>query len=262
MRKALFPGHPYGFRVIGERESLGEISRQDLEVFHKRFCVAENMVIACVGDFDSGEMERKIRERLGDLKVGGHPRVRSGDRPEFGKSPVPISMRREQSVAVVGFRGVTVDDPARHALSLLSSVLSGQSGRLYKRIRNEFGLAYTLGAFSVPGIDAGLAAAYVATDKTNIERAKEILLEELKGGVSKKELALAKASLVGRHRISLQSKGTLAYRMALDELYGLGYNNYLEYEKDIRSVTRDDIESAAKKYMDAEKSVVVTIVGE
>ena len=80
---------------------------------------------------------------------------------------------------------------------------------------------------SLPGIGTGSLISYVATDKERLSKTKAVLFKELekaKSGVIKdEEVHLAKAALTDRQKISLQAYRSLAYQMALDEIYGLGY---------------------------------------
>jgi len=266
LRKELFENYPYGMRVLGEPQSVKNITRKDIQGFYREFVVARGMVVSVVGDFRAEVMKDKIEKLFSVLKKGPS-RVKKPGVPFFtAAKETAVDMAREQSLVLVGFRGATFEGRDKYRLSLLSSVLSGENGRLYKTIRNELGLSYALGFFSSPGIDTGLIASYVATDEKHLEKAKNILFTELekavKEGVSKKEIRLAKSSLIGRQKISLQSNASLAHKMALDELYGMGYDAYREYHRQISDVSREGILEALKKYMDLDRACVVTVHGE
>ncbi|MCQ9206634.1 MAG: insulinase family protein [Omnitrophica bacterium] len=267
LRKALFPAYPYGLREIGEADSLKAITRENIQDFYKKFGAPQNMIISVVGDFETRDMRREIEARLVSLtKIPFNLDIKPPAALR-GLTDAGFSVPREQSLILVGFRGTT--QGARHdkyALSLLSSILSGENGRLYQAVRNKAGLSYALGFFSVPGVDTGYIAAYAATDKAHLKEAKDILLEELKkvknGAIEEEEVAMAKSSLIGRDKISLQSAGALAYRMLFDEFYETGYNAYLNYPRAIESITKEGIVKAAQKYIDLENFVIVEITGE
>lgn len=265
LRKALFPAYPYGLREIGEADSLKAITRENMQDFYKKFCVPQNMIISVVGDFGAQAMRREIETRLASMAKTPFTLDIKPPTALRGLKDTGLSMPREQSLILVGFRGTTQASRDKYTLSLLSSILSGENGRLYQAVRNKSGLSYALGFFSVPGVDTGYIASYAATDKAHLKEAKDILLEELKkvkdGTIEEKEVALAKSSLIGRDKISLQSAGTLAYRMLFDEFYGTGYAAYLNYSRAIGSITKEDIAKAAQKYIDPKNFAIVEITG-
>jgi zinc protease len=265
LQKALYGSHPYALRTIGEIDTLRGLSRADLAGFHQRFCVATNMVIAVVGDFDSPGMRQAIEQRFADMRTTPYE-IPAPELPDLdGVEDVRFDMDRAQSLVLVGFRGASFAGGERHVLTLLSSVLSGENGRLYQAIRNELGLSYALGAFSVPGIEPGFIAAYVATDSERLKETARVLLRELqkvrRGTISEQEVSLARASLIGRHAMSLQSPGVLAQKMALDEIYGIGYDAFAGYEQELSGIMRKDVMRAAQEYIDLKRSVNITITG-
>lgn len=266
LRMALFGDYPYSLRVIGENDSVKNITNMDIKNFYKRYCVPNNMVIAIVGNFESDKMRSEIEERFSDMRKTSLSININAPQTLDGDQEVNYEMQKEQSLVLVGLRGTRIDSPDRYYLEVLSSVLSGENGRLYKAIRNELGLSYSLGTISVPGIDTGFLISYVATDKERLSKTKAVLFNELEkvksGVINTEEVSLAKKSLTGRQKISLQSYKSLAYQMALDEIYGLGYDAYLDYAQHVSGVTSDDVMQAAKKYIDLKKLVLVIISGE
>ncbi|UCD55442.1 MAG: insulinase family protein [Candidatus Omnitrophota bacterium] len=264
LKKALFGSYPYGLRLIGQVDSLKGISRKDIKDFYKKFSAPNNMVISVVGDFEPQKMRREIEKRFSDIDKIPF-KLKTVKLPALvGINEVEHDMPREQSLILVGFRGSTLKSRDRFYLEVLSSVLSGENGRLYQSIRNELGLSYALGTFSAPGVDSGFFASYVATDQAHLREARNILLKELReaGAISEEEIKLAKKALIGRHKIALQSYKALAYKMALDELYGIGYNAYEDYAQSVSDVTRAEVVKASKKYIDLENFALVAISGE
>jgi len=95
---------------------------------------------------------------------------------------------------------------------------------------------------------------YIATAPEKIEVARDGLLEEIKKliihEVSEEELNRAKKDLIGTETIRLETNQALALQCTLDELYGLGYENFKRYASDINQVTQEDIKKVAVKYFD------------
>jgi len=265
-REGLYAEYPFRMRVIGEIDSVKGISKEDIVSFYKKFCVSGNMVISIVGDCKSSDMRKMLEKYFSNIRGGKVQEIARKPKALTERKSIAFKMPREQSLVLVGFRGAKIHDEERIPLKVLCSILSGENGKLYESLRNRLGTSYALGIFSVPSIDTGYIIAYVGTDKRNLKKAKNALLLELKkaekGSFSEEEVELAKTYLNGMYVISLQSLGHLAQRMALDELYGLGYDAYLKYPEKILAVEKKEVVKAAKKYLDESAYVLVEVVSE
>src|SRR5262249_56039485 len=77
-------------------------------------------------------------------------------------------LTKQQAHIVIGFPGTTVADPDRFPLEVLSTILSGQGGRLFVELRDKKGLAYRISAFSLEGVDPGYVAVYIPPSPANL----------------------------------------------------------------------------------------------
>jgi zinc protease len=124
---AAFPTHSYGHEVIGYREDLQKIQREDLYQHYHNFYAPQNALIAIAGDFNSQEM----LDRLNEL-YANHP---SGEAPRRNISPVEPMPQKENHITVEGpgettfmqlaYRAPAANDPDFFAFSVLDSLLSG-----------------------------------------------------------------------------------------------------------------------------------------
>ena len=114
------------------------------------------------------------------------------------------------------------------------------------------GLAYYVGASQMQGLVPGLFLFYLGTDPQKIDTVKTALLDEVNKlaseGLTSEELTRAKKKLLGQQQIANQSNDSFGYMAALDELYGLGFAYYKTLERDVETVTMDDVKRAAAKY--------------
>jgi zinc protease len=170
---------------------------------------------------------------------------------------------RQQAHMVVGFPGTTLDDPDHFALEVLSTVLSGQGGRLFLELRDKEGLAYRVNAYNLEGLDPGYFAVYIATSPTNLDKALSGIRAELgrvvDSPVPADELDRAKRYLVGAHDISLQRRAAVASSLAFNEAYGLGWDTYRRYAASIQAVDAAAVQRVAKKYLDWNRAVIATV---
>jgi len=263
LRRGLFKNHPYSLRILGSQETIRRITRDDILRFYRSLISTENIVITAVGDFDANAMLRRLSKRFGNIKGSGAAIDILSDGKIKKQIDEKFFMPKEQALFVLGFRGVTVKNPDRYNLEVLSSVMSGSDGRIFHCIRDNLGLSYTQGASQVAGVDPGYFFFYVATDAKNINKAGKVIQEEIakikKIPLGDAELGSAKSSLIGNHLMSIQTNSAKAFTMALDELYSLGFDNYLKYNEFIEKCSKHDIIRVAKEYLVIDKSCSIII---
>jgi zinc protease len=220
------------------------------------------MVLSVSGDVDGGSLIEAVKKVFGTLRKEEEMVL---NRINISKHAAKkaIEMEKDQSLVLLGFPGADVRNPDRYAIDVMSSVLSGQSGRMFADLRNIQSLAYTLGCFQKTAIDTGLIVFYIATVSDKIADAKTGIAKEIdkikKEPVTQEELDAAKRSLVSARRSAMQTNAFYSMTSALDELYGLGYDNLYKYKSEIEKVTAEDLRVAALKYFDENGAVEVVI---
>jgi zinc protease len=145
----------------------------------------------------------------------------------------------------------------------LTTVLSGQSGRLFVDLRDKKSLAYSVSCSSLEGLDPGHIVVHIGTSPDKVKVALAGIDEHLdrirQERISDDELVRAVRYLVGTHAIDLQRAGARAMVMALGERLGLGYDHYASYLDHIRSVTAADVMRVAQTYLAPERLVEVVV---
>jgi len=255
LKATLFTKHPYGLLEIGNKDSLAKINRRDLRAFRDKLCVGKNMVLAIFGDVNSKEALKKVQMLFNSLDAGKSYDITTEKEPQIkGMRQSFRESSKEQTLLMLGFHGTDVLSQDRYPLELICQVLSNPSGRLFSQIREKAGLAYTLGAYPVLGLDPGYITLYAATTKDNAEIVKKYILDELKllksGSLTDQELTHAKRALIGQKLISRQTNSACAMESSLDELYGLGFNYYQNYTELIEAVQLKDIQRCITQYFD------------
>jgi zinc protease len=164
---------------------------------------------------------------------------------------------------VVGFPGLTIKDPDRYALEILQEGCSDLGSRLFLRVREKLGLAYYVGAQHFPGLAPGYFAFYAGTAPDAVEQVEQELLKEAvllrTEGFTAEELARCKAKVIGQKKIARQDLGGLALTMALDELYGAGYQNIDTEDPHYEAVTLEGIKDVARKYLTPDRAVISVV---
>ena len=254
-----------GFRLLslGTRESIERITRDDIVAFYQRVCSPDNMVIAVYGDIDRDEVFKDIERAFSAMKSKGRETLAFKEEPLTRTLEETVRVDKEQAMVMVGFRGPPISDEDRYGLQILSGILgSSFSGRIFTQIREELGQAYTLGGHYVPGLDTGLIYFGVQTTPDQIDLVKTRLLkifEDIRDEpVSDKELNDIKSYIRGTFLMGMETDGEMIFMTSLDELYGLGYAYYQDFDEAIEKVGVADIQRLARQYLDLNKAVIIT----
>lgn len=262
--KTLFHAHPYRMSTLGERQTLEALHPDTLREYHRRYCDPSQLVLSVVGDVRADEVLARAHEAFG--KSFGHAAQPPPVPDELPPSTPREAMRtlaKAQTNLVLGFRGARLTDRWRHALEVLSTILSGQGGRLFIELRDKKSMAYSVSSLTMEGIEPGYFAVYMGTSPEKVPAALAGIREQLERirdeKVSEVELARAREHLIGTHEIGLQRNGARAGLLALDALYGLGQENFLHFADRISAVTVEDVQAAARRVIDFSKSALAVV---
>jgi len=253
LKSALFQDHPYSMRKLGTEESVQSITRADLEAAWKELVVANNGVVAVFGDVNAAEVREELEKTLGKMRPGEKAIANPPTPPALEEDlVVELNKPKAQAVLMIGYPGVSVDSEDRVVLDVIDEACSDLASRFFVKIREEMGLAYFVGSSQVIGLSPGMFLFYVGTDPAKVEPVKEALMAEIRNlaenGLDQEELERAKEKLLGSELIRNQSNSRLAYMCALDELYGLGAESYLEYPERVKAGTLEQVKEVAAKY--------------
>ncbi len=261
--ETLYPTHPYGLRLGGIEETLRVFTREQLSSLRERFVAPDKLVIAVHGDIDVERVSDFLGRALEDGSRQPLPESLPRDEPPTRPRDARLRLDKQQAHIVLGGMGVTLGDEDRFVLEVLTTILSGQSGRLFLDLRDKQGLAYTVAASSVLGLDPGYVYVYMGTSPDKVERALaglEAHLEAMRTSPpSQEELMRATRYLVGAHAIDLQRVGARAALQSLGERLGQGYDDYLRYPARIRAVTAPRVQEVARVFLDPERLVKVVV---
>ncbi len=265
LRRLLYPSHPYGRMAIGTVESVSQVHHNDVIRYAAAWLRPEYLVVALFGHVEPSVVER-VESSFGAWDVESAPGSSMAPAPNplsEGQRAITVEMDRAQAVAMLGFPAMPYRDPDKVSLDVLIALLSGSDGRLFDRVRQQFGLAYVVGASAVVGYDTGFLSVYAATSPSDVQRVAELLHEELarcvKEPVSPDELERVKRRVIGLHRIGLQSNGAKAMQAALDELYGVDPSYMEQYPALVERVTVEDIRRVAARCLRPEQSAAVLL---
>ncbi len=262
LKQLLFKNHPLRRDLNGTVESIDQITREDVKSFFDKFVTPSNMVITVFGDVDKEKVLAEVRSHFSQIKKKELALSQYNEKVIDQVLEEEYRLDKQQAMLLFGFFGPDFNSPDRYTIEVLSAVLgSSFSGRMFTNIRDKLGKAYTLGGSYVPGPDLGMVYFYVLTDEASVDKTKELLEKEIKDlqttHLKDEELQNIKTYLKGGFKRGLQTSGQISLTSALDEVYGLGFDEYLKYDQYIDQVSKEDLLKAAQQYLNLQTMAVV-----
>jgi predicted Zn-dependent peptidase len=263
--EALWGLHPYGYSILGTRDTVSSLRSADLRALHERAYHPSQLIVAASGNVQHDALLDALH-RTGWTSHSGGDESRLAVPPAVAQAPGRRHVSRDgaQTHIVVGSTSVAHEDPRRHAFVLLSTMLGGgMSSRLFQRVREELGLAYSVYTFQSFHADVGMHGVYVGTGPETAREALEAIHAELAdvaaSGLPEPEIAMGKSQLKGQITLSLESVTARMYRCAAVELYGEPYRTLDEMLALVDAVTPEQIAEVARTYFAPERQTVVSL---
>lgn len=263
----LYDGHPYSRPDEGWPETVQVITRDDLVEFHRKHYGPRGMVISIVGAVEPEKAAGEIERVLGGWQ--NKAREETPMLPEFMPPSETVQKHHAipgkfQSDIVMGTYGPMRNSPDYMPATLGNNILGqfGLMGRIGDVVREQSGLAYYAYSSVSAGIGPGAWYVSAGVNPTNVEKARDLIMQELKRyvdeGITPEELADSQANFVGRLPLSLESNGGVAGALLNIERFDLGLDYYRQYPDLVKAVTLEDIRTTAQKYINPERLVVAT----
>jgi len=261
----LWGNHPYGYSILGTRETVGALDQGDLRALHSRAYHPEQVVVAAAGNVEHDALLETL-EATGwaDIPRGGLPALRSP--APIVQVPGAVHFERDtaQTHIVIGSPAFEHADPRRYAMSMIGMLFGGgMSSRLFQRIREELGLAYSVYSFQSFHEDAGTHGVYVGTAPETARAAVEAINEEMEklsaNGLSEDELTAGKSQLKGQITLSLESPTSRMYRAAGVELYGEPYRTLDEVLALVDAIDSTTVAEICKTYYQPGQQTLVSL---
>jgi len=254
LARLVFPNHPYGRPIEGTVESVGRITRDDVVRFHRDLFRPDQTIIAVVGAVTVDEARAAITRRFGAWpKPAAPPATVAAAGPGGAPSEQTVKKDLTQATILLGRQAIRQSDPDYFALSVASYVLGGGSAsRLYTRVREEGGLAYSIYSQVSPSTHGSSFAIGAQTRTAEVAKVIGIVRDELqrmgKEPVTDRELGLAKAYLIGSFPLRLNTSGKVADFIVAVEQQSLGLDYPDRYKERIAKVTAADVQRVAAKF--------------
>ncbi len=263
--EALFDRHPYGYSILGTRETVKALGVRELRELHARAYHPAQIVIGASGNVEHDRL-LDILGATGWLDAAPGDPAPLVSPPMTAAAPVTRHVHRAgaQTHIVAGSTAMAHSDPRRFPMLLLDMLLGGgMSSRLFQRVREELGLAYSVYTYSSFHADGGMHGVYVATAPETGGAALDAIRHELRdvvaNGLPEAEVAMGRQQLKGQVTLSLESVSSRMYRAASVELYGEPYRTLDDILTLIDGISVDDVAQVARDFFDPDQLTVVSL---
>jgi len=254
----LFPEDALGLPIAGVPKTVKTFSHEITRKFHETVFSPENLIIAAAGNLEHAQIV-ELAEKVFNQK----PKTKN-QKPKT-KNPLiaaPIIIKRnknlEQAHIIIATPFVAATDERRYAADILANALGGgTSSRLWQKVREEKGLAYSVGASAAMYQDCGVFSIYAGTSPNKTEEVLDISLKELrsvvKKGISESELELIKAQTIASILLGLEDSAARASTLARLEMVHGRQIPLEETLENIEAVTLEEVQTIAREFFRTEK---------
>jgi predicted Zn-dependent peptidase len=265
---AYFPNQPLGRPIEGTKETIPTFDHKTMVAFHAREYSYNNLVVAAAGNVEHARLVELVGVAFDGCEsgAGARPRPVGGTKPRPA-APILIEQKNEleQAHLVLATPWPDALSEDRYAASLLASVIGGgTSSRLWQKVREERGLAYSVGAGGSAFSDVGVFNVYAGTSPEQIDEVLELSLHELRevvrNPVSMEELRIAKDQAISSILLGLESSSARAGTLARQEIIHGRRIPPDEVIEKIRAITLEQLQEIARKYFKSE-TIALGVLG-
>ena len=261
----MYTNHPYKRKVIGSADVISTIRREEILDYFNKFYAPSNMVTVIVGDVNAAKVSQKVQECF-------NQEYRKPVKKSFRHESMLTSQKRkvdytdtQSGYMMIGFRGVDISDNETYALDVLAQILGGgKSSKLYRDIKEQKGLAYSISASNGSYRDDGIFYITANYTPSNTEKLEKAIFDEIayiqKYGVTDEELKMAQKTIEQDTYYARESTSDISSELGYIVTLTGETDFYKNYVDNIKKVTYKDVQEAAKKYLGVNKSAVSIIL--
>lgn len=246
LENVIYGDQPVGWGVLGEKENIISIKREDIVDYKNNNYISENIVVAVAGNINKEEVLKKVEDAFKNIAKGKSKPANIADVIQDSTRIKIVKKDTDQTHLTLAIRSFDMFNEKKYALNLLSVILGGNmSSKLFREIRDKLGLAYYTYAWKDEYTDCGYLGigAGIPHDKLEVVVNKIIgILGEIKEkGVSLDDLEHAKGFIRGNFALRFESSDALASFAAEKELFFNEVMQPSEIIEKIEKVSQDDI---------------------
>ena len=242
-----FVGHPYSVSVVGNEKSIQALDSASLREYHRNQFVKSRMLLVVVGNIDRAHIERLVSQTIGQLPRGNYkwaipPRI-----PEL-QTALVVERRQLPTNYILGYySGPLANGRDYQALRVATSVLTG---RMFAEIRSRQSLTYDVHApFVDRAATAGGLFVSTASPDTTLKLMRAAIVDLQQGTLDPAGLKQLEEQFITEYFLDNETNAAQADFLARAQLYAGDYREAERFVDTLKSVTPEDIQRVARKYM-------------
>lgn len=253
-----------GMNIIGTKESLYNINRENILEYFNKYYVASNCVISMSGNFNFEEMIELIEDKFNNLPQG-EVKIEV-TKPEFHPCFIAKNKDTEQVNLAMSLKAIPLENREdAYALSIVNNIFGGSiSSRLFQNIRENKGLVYSI--YSAPSLyrKTGELGIYASMSNENLKKVYNLVLEEIDNlrinGLTEQEIKESKEQLKGSYILGLESTSSRMMSIGKAMLLMKEVKNPNDIIESINNIDKERIDLIIDKVFNKE-NIGVCIVG-
>lgn len=260
--KNVFYRSPLGFPILGPKKNVRSFSPDSVRSYLKTNYTPDRILVSASGNIEHQKIVEDSEKWLGILN--GKFQANQNQIGTLRKGVFAKTAEIQQAHILMGGRCFSYDHKSRFPLLVLNTILGGgMSSRLFRTIREDKGLAYSIYSYLEKFADSGIYGIYAGTDKNKIQQCIDLIWKELKKltvqKVSETELLKIKSQIKGSLMLSLESTSSRMMKLARMEIYSGKFETLDSTIKAIDSVTAEQVMEVANAIF-TEENLSITII--
>ena len=240
-----------GMPILGPAEQIAAYTRDDLANYRARHYHPENCVVALAGNYDPEQVLALMQQYFGEWKKSGQRQTVPPMQPIPGQKAAR-EKDTEQLHICLGYPGTFLGSDELYPMSVMNNLLGGaMSSRLFQKIREEMGMAYSIYTYPSTYVGCGTFAVYAGVSPKNGHAVLDETLKQLdllcRDGVTEKEFREAKNQLRGSYLLGLESPGSRMQSMGRGQLHLDRCMTPEETVAKIEAVTIESVNAVARR---------------
>jgi len=261
--QTLLGKHPLGYPILGTKEVVRKITREDLAAYLDTRYRPENLIICAAGNVEHEQLLDLIVTHFGGMKKGNVPL------PE--RKPARVHLKNvakfrqsEQTYLTVGGKGLSQKAADKYVFFILDSILGGSmSSRLFQEVREKRGLVYAIFSFINFYQNCGFFGIHAGCNDSTYPKVLDLILEICgefcEKGITEEELVRSKEHIKGGILLALESTSNRMIRLAKSETYHGRLVPVEEIVEKVEKVTREQVNRMAQSLLDFDQFTQVIL---
>lgn len=265
--KSLYKQHSYRREVLGTKEIIANIPREEIMNFYQKHYAPENMITVIVGDVNAQDANVLVQKYFSNGLKTEKPQKRNLKQDKRPENQIVVSSKQDINTTylLMGFKcGQKITDKDSYALDLLSTLMGdGRSSVLYKELKDKDRLVQGVSAGHSSSLDDSVFFISANLHDQNLSKVENKIFDIIKDfqskNVSPSDLERAKKMIERDTLYARESVSATASEIGYCTLLTGDWNFYNDYLDNIKKVTANDVKNVAKKYLDKNHAVISVV---